>query len=336
MNRILIFALAMLANSAAAQNLNIPNSFQAGTPARAVEVNQNFDAVATAVNDNIVDIEALLERVNSLEAQLAAVGALEERVAQLEAAQTTVEDHESRISQVESNTVLELDGYLAFDPDASGQGEARPEAVFTGVNLRVRNGTGLSEYSNGLGNIIIGYMRYREWAYSIFSEPICSLGTLINRDDCVANGEVWSEEHDSGSHNLIIGDGHRYSQHSSVIVGSHNTSLNAFTAVFGLDNSALGAQAHVFGGWRNTASGSRSAVLGGRGNRAQGIAATVSGGLSNGASGENSSIAGGWGNSALGPYSSVSGGLRNEASATASTVSGGAYHVADMENEHVP
>ena len=36
---------------ASAQDLTIPNTFAAGTPAVAAEVNANFDAVATAVND---------------------------------------------------------------------------------------------------------------------------------------------------------------------------------------------------------------------------------------------------------------------------------------------
>ena len=35
-----------------ASNVTIPNSFTSGTPAVAAEVNANFDAVATGVNDN--------------------------------------------------------------------------------------------------------------------------------------------------------------------------------------------------------------------------------------------------------------------------------------------
>ena len=41
----------LISYGASAQDLTIPNTFTAGTPAVAVEVNANFDAVATAVND---------------------------------------------------------------------------------------------------------------------------------------------------------------------------------------------------------------------------------------------------------------------------------------------
>lgn len=53
LNRSLATLVAgLLATSALAAELTIPNSFSSGSPARASEVNDNFSATADAVNDN--------------------------------------------------------------------------------------------------------------------------------------------------------------------------------------------------------------------------------------------------------------------------------------------
>jgi len=73
MNRILIqtavLALSLAGGTATAQTVQVPHTFEAGTPARAEEVNQNFDAGAVAINDNAMDIAALMERLDALEVQ---------------------------------------------------------------------------------------------------------------------------------------------------------------------------------------------------------------------------------------------------------------------------
>ncbi len=77
MNRILIrttvLALSLAGGTATAQTVQVPHTFEAGTPARAEEVNQNFDAGAVAINDNAMDIAALMERLDALEVQDIAV-----------------------------------------------------------------------------------------------------------------------------------------------------------------------------------------------------------------------------------------------------------------------
>lgn len=57
----------LLPLSSTAGDLTIPNSFQAGTPARAAEVNANFDAVEVAVDDNA-------QRVATLETTIGTAG----------------------------------------------------------------------------------------------------------------------------------------------------------------------------------------------------------------------------------------------------------------------
>jgi len=52
----LILATIFLASAAIADDLTIPNTFTAGTPAVAAEVNGNFTAVEASVDDNAADI----------------------------------------------------------------------------------------------------------------------------------------------------------------------------------------------------------------------------------------------------------------------------------------
>lgn len=47
-----LLAAAMLSSGAVAGELAVPNVFTAGDPAVAAEVNENFSATATAVDDN--------------------------------------------------------------------------------------------------------------------------------------------------------------------------------------------------------------------------------------------------------------------------------------------
>jgi hypothetical protein len=69
-NRILLTALlAGLAVSALASEVSIPNVFVAGQKARASDVNENFNAVKTAVDDNDA-------RITTLESQVVETGAV--------------------------------------------------------------------------------------------------------------------------------------------------------------------------------------------------------------------------------------------------------------------
>src|SRR5262245_39772511 len=54
-----LFALIVVAAVAVASNVTLPNTFTAGTVARASEVNANFAAIKTSVDDNFTRIQAL-------------------------------------------------------------------------------------------------------------------------------------------------------------------------------------------------------------------------------------------------------------------------------------
>ena len=149
-----------------------------------------------------------------------------------------------------------------------------------GCNLHVRNGTGYTQVtsSDGLGNLIVGY-----------------------------NEDHPDGSEKTGSHNVIVGQGHTYTNHGGLVTG--------------IGNTIAGPGAVVTGGWKNVANGWASSVSGGHGNEASGIGSSVSGGASNMASGDSSSVGGGGANTATGNWS---------------TVSGGRFHVADHGGELLP
>lgn len=63
-----VAALLTFSASAIADDLTIPNTFQAGTPARADDVNANFTAVEASVDDNAADIAANEQAISGLAA----------------------------------------------------------------------------------------------------------------------------------------------------------------------------------------------------------------------------------------------------------------------------
>jgi hypothetical protein len=119
-------------------------------------------------------------------------------------------------------------------------------AVLTGTNLQVVNGTG-SNSKNGAGNLIVGY----------------------NLDATVVDGCNFGmpSSNRTGSHNLIVGDGHAYSGTGGFVAGYYNR--------------IEGIGASVVGGQYNIASGDTSLVAGGEMNNASGDSSTVVGGTHN-------------------------------------------------------
>jgi hypothetical protein len=167
------------------------------------------------------------------------------------------------------------------------------------------NGEGTTDVVNGTGNLIVGYDETDDGA------PInCSYGEFVDETVCVEAGESWGQSHKSGSHNVVIGSGHSYSQYGGMVAGQANV-INFIhaTVTGGLNNIASGSWAHVSGGVSNVASGYYSSVGGGEFNVADGQFSSVSGGFSNQASGEAASVSGGSGAGALGSFDWAAGDL---------------------------
>ena len=171
--------------------------------------------------------------------------------------------------------------------------DAANEVVITGANLRIVNGLGATDTTNGLGNLLVGYNELRQELL-----PACSGST-----------EQFCTDTRTGSHNVVVGRLHNFSRFSGLVVGD----MNALSGDFAV----------VSGGAGNTASGFGAAVSGGSQNTASGFTASVSGGELNIASSLLSTVSGGSQNTATNTYASVSGGEHNIASGAAASVSGG-------------
>jgi hypothetical protein len=249
------------------------------------------------------ELEALLD---ALETAQAAIASLENRVDSLETA----------LGEVQDSNVLKLDEYLKVET-ATLNGLAGPHVIVTGANLHVRSGAGpstdpsgsLVPAVNGRGNLIIGY-----------NETHFGLG-LSER---------------TGSHNLVVGLGHRWSSYGGLVAGFVNRIQGPYATVSGgAFNSAASDYSSVSGGRSNAASGASSSVSGGASNQATGEVSSVSGGSSNTALALTSSVNGGIQNTAAGASSWVGGGVNNTASGVRSSVSGGNNNTASGDSSSV-
>jgi hypothetical protein len=144
------------------------------------------------------------------------------------------------------------------------------EVVITGANLRIVNGMGSTETTNGLGNLIVGYneLRMEVLGCTGSPDPFC-------KDDVR-----------TGSHNVVVGEGNNFSSFGGLIVGALNEISGMFSSVSGGFGNIAGFASSVSGGANNTAIGSGSSVSGGFQNTASGDQSSVSGGHNRTAPGE--------------------------------------------------
>ncbi|MCG8435149.1 MAG: hypothetical protein MJA83_14070 [Gammaproteobacteria bacterium] len=279
-----------------ADDLTIPNVFTAGTPAVASEVNANFTAVETEVDDHAA------------------------RIAQLEA---TIATLQATIATLQASSVDDLSTYVTVSIDNQGN----PAVFVTGANLHVRDGTGTTATNppNGLGNLIVGYDEARAVAsnksgshnlivgsqhnYTLFSGVAFGLQNTVSGEYATATG---------GEQNVASGN------QASISSGFANTASGLHASVSGgSNNSAESNSSSVSGGVFNRAIAGNSSVSGGRGNRASGVESSVSGGFENLAQGDLSSVSAGSLSEARGAVSSISGGVANLAIGDTSSISGG-------------
>jgi hypothetical protein len=210
----------------------VPNSVQVALPTSGVDAGRieiTYDAFGQAgpTTEILVDVvgylvaggagsvdPAISARVDALEAANAALSA---RVSALE----------SKLASVSTGTV-----------------GGRPTVTFSGVNVRIVDGTGNTECSvvgfeacNGRGNLILGY-----------------------------NEDTGSAESRTGSHSLVIGTENDWTSHSNLVAGFANTASGRYASIVGgAFSTASGTLSAVSGGGFHSASGDQSTVIGGSG-----------------------------------------------------------------------
>lgn len=297
----LVLVSPFAASVAMASDVTVPFTFTANTPAVAAQVNANFSAFETAVDDNAADIASLQATINAMQVTLATQqSALSNLQTTVNNQQATITTLQSGLTLVQANSVLSLDGRLALTVDANGFETAR----FTAVNVQIVNGLNDTMTTNGLGNLTVGYNESLDGQI-----PFCSQPAFSDQATCAANGGTWAVGQRTGSHNLVVGIANSYTNSGGLVAGAYNVVNGLLSTVSGgISNLASGSLASVSGGDRNLASGPTSSVSGGYNNKATGNRASVSGGEFNIAGGENGSVSGGSFNSASGKSSSVSGG----------------------------
>src|SRR5262249_55583938 len=168
------------------------------------------------------------------------------------------------------------------------------EIVITGANLRIVNGLGSTETTNGLGNLIIGYNELRNDPGS--ADVRTGYLEALLAPDLLFGAHNWAADVRTGSHHIVTGSQNNFSSYGGLVVGFFNEVSGAFASVKGgAFNIASGELASVSGGNGNVGEGGGSSISGGQVNRASGVLASVSGGGQNRASGNFSSVSGGGG-----------------------------------------
>lgn len=153
--------------------------------------------------------------------------------------------------------------------------------VLTGMNFQVVSGSGTTEGTvNGTGNIILGY-----------------------------NETNNSKDKRTGSHNLVVGRYHSYSNYGGIVAGEDNVLSGKSASVLGgALNAATGDGSVVVAGEGNLTGGRSSAILAGEVNKTSALFCSVSSGGSNLCSGRSSAVSGGSSNTCSGQGSIVVGG----------------------------
>jgi hypothetical protein len=121
---------------------------------------------------------------------------------------------EQRIAHLEA-TILTLTRGIEVNK-GDGHLHITGDVVIESGNLYVQNGTGsTAQQQNGKGNVIIGYNE--EPTRDVHASPI---------------GER------TGSHNLVIGQGHTFTSHSGIVSGKENyLSANYAAIIAGQENA---------------------------------------------------------------------------------------------------
>lgn len=191
--------------------------------------------------------------------------------------QATIAELQAQVAALEAQSMPELANHLTYVDSSS-------TLLLEGVNLQLTNGAGPYN-TNGLGNLIIGMNGDEE------------------ADATVGRG---------GSHNLVIGEDHAYSNTHGILHGYQATLTDRYAAsIGGANNRIEGAYSAVVGGQDNQVTGQFAAALSGVGNVAGGVRSATIGGNFNEALGQDAVTVGGNSNDLTSSIAVIVGGEMN-------------------------
>lgn len=240
---------------------------------------------------------------------------VDELTQRVEVVETDVSDIDERLSDVvEVVDVTEALEMCVRIVEGELGGMPGPHWVFSGCNVHVRaKNLATDAPANGRGNLIVGYNEGRCVTKEPFSghhpdDELTFPKACLTDDEC-GDGAVCDLSGRGGSHNLIVGQQHRFPSFGGILGGRMNEATGrASSATAGAHNLATGAYSSITGGTRNAAGGQGASVSGGTLNKAAGRFANAAGGSLNRATGFSAHTGGGTNNIADGRQAVVVGG----------------------------
>ena len=321
--------------------VTVPNTFQAGEPARASEVNANFEALRAAVEElqeQTANLRALNEHVEVMDDPNVEGGT---RVV-LKGVNLQIHNGDESVSTNGlGNLIIGFGGERGVNPDVAYFDDIDPvctgtTAVATEGQCLSQGGTWSKSPKSGSHNVVIGENNAWGGEHTLIAgrENVTVFGRMAvgqNNEAYAGQGVIIggvSNVDEGGSAMLgTSGSLARTGPYSAIVGGRFNTielDSNSGGSMFGTFNSTVSRQGAVLiGGDRQTASGRWSSVVGGTKNSATDRAAAVMGGSNNSASADSAISVGGSNNSASGLKSILLGGAENGVSGQQSAVIGG-------------
>lgn len=273
-------------------------------------------------------VATLTQTVNTLQTNVTTLQG------QLTTANSTITALQTQLNSTNAQNAFALGQFVSVDTKNTIHGLKAPHVFFTGANVHIRSGSGMTMDSTGLGNLLVGYDD---------DSAALSVGGM----SC---NSMFVDAHRGGSHNLIVGDCHAFLASGGLVAGFSNiVEAQAASVSGGFGNVADAPASSVSGGSDNVAIATAASVSGGTSNTAIADNASISGGSSNLATAADASVSGGSCNTAglpeptLSPCSpdasfpapSVSGGIQNVASGADASVSGGFFNTAATNGSSV-
>ncbi len=263
-------------------------------------------------------IEALLARLEQVEAQLAAqesgiavnsddisdlYGQISGYDADLDSLETTMASHDTAITNLENDVAINQGNINGLEGDISTL-EGQMSMVTDEISSQGAQLTSLEQDLSQVQHTIEPMTRMSVHGQDslvfdavnvhIRSGQGSTTSTVNGRGNLIVGYDEGDSANKTGSHNIVFGTHATYSSFGGLVGGTNNTIDGQYaSAISGTGNQATGDQSVILGASSATASGTGSVVVSGSSGDASGFRSVVTGGWHNTASGSWSVVSGG-------------------------------------------